>query len=93
MRGPLRDRDRIFPILDRRTVFSGQEDEIETDVKDSIPHFESVEDLPESPMLRNYVSRLSNHLNKAEEEIINSEPVRDYMKKLGVWESAKQQNV
>ena len=52
---------------------------------DSIPTFESVDDLPDSPMLRQYVQTIKKKTGNTEKEVINSKPVREYMKRLGVW--------
>lgn len=100
MRRPLKDRDfgekDRFPILDRPRVFarsgSSNPDEELEEVKDDEVHFDSMEDLPDSPMLKEYVQKLSNYFDKPPEKIINTQPVRDYMKRLGVWKQAKEQN-
>jgi hypothetical protein len=53
------------------------------------PTFESVSDLPESPMLEQYVNSIVAKTGKSEKEVINSKPVKVYMKRLGLWKIAK----
>lgn len=86
---PFRDRERRFPIFDRPTLVGSSESE---DDEDEIPHFDSVEDLPDSPMLERYIEQVSEYLDMPKDEVINTQPVRDYMRELGVWELAKRQN-
>ena len=51
--------------------------------------FQSMSDLPDSPMLEQYVNSLVEKTGKSEVEVINSEPVKLYMQRLGVWEQVK----
>lgn len=86
VRRPLRNKRPIGPILD----YSDSRSSDETQTGD--PTFDSLDDLPDSPMLRQYVERQAEYLNKDIEEVINSKPVKDYMKRLGVWEQAIREN-
>lgn len=96
VRGPLRDRDGIFPILPRDTVLEQENSSSDSNLsefeRDEIPHFDSRDDLPDSPMLNQYIDNVSRYLNKSEEEIINSQPTIDYMRQLGVLKLAIEQN-
>jgi hypothetical protein len=51
--------------------------------------FQSMSDLPNSPMLEEYVNSLVQKTGKSELEVINSKPVKLYMQRLGVWEQVK----
>lgn len=66
----------------------GQSDKTETDGV----LFDSVDDLPESEMLHDYVSMMIEKTGQPERAVINSKPVEKYMKKLGVWKYAVKQN-
>lgn len=54
--------------------------------------FESMSDLPDSPMLRQYVKKQIDYTGLDEKTVINSSPVREYMKRLGVWNMAVDMN-
>lgn len=79
---PLKDRRPLGPFISR----SSSDSEDFVDIED--PKFDSIEDLPDSPMLKEYVNRQAEYLGKDVEDIINSKPVKDYMKRLGVWDRA-----
>lgn len=79
------------PFEDRRIVgpiFNTSNSDNRTEPQDIEPEFDSVDDLPDSPMLREYVAREAEYFDVEPEVIINSQPVKDYMKRLGVWEQA-----
>lgn len=79
------------PFKDRRPLgpfVSSSSSRNSSQTNNGDPTFESIDDLPDSPMLREYVNQQSEYLNKDIEEVINSKPVKDYMKRLGVWEQA-----
>lgn len=86
----------LGPLLGRgRDVSQGEVEEQDTQeqVVESTNdvHFNSLSELPDSPMLKEYVRRQANYLDEDIEVIINSKPVKQYMKRLGVWEQAIQE--
>lgn len=84
---PFKNRRPIGPFLQRGTGI-GKQTKDDTHNNGGDPHFRSIEDLPDSPMLRQYVRNQADYLDEDIENIINSEPVKDYMRRLGVWEQA-----
>mgnify|MGYP006934458326 CR=1 FL=1 len=56
------------------------------------PVFNSMSDLPDSPMLKQYVEQQVNYTGLDEKTVINSTPVKEYMKRLGVWDKAVEMN-
>lgn len=84
-RRPLED---IRPIGPFFKVEEGEElEQASSQVK-----FESISDLPDSPMLEQYVQSIKQKTGKSEVEVINSQPVEDYMKRLGVWSQVEDGN-
>lgn len=85
---PLDDIRPFGPFISR-----GEDDEdSEVQVPEPVEsdhRFESMSDLPDSPMLKEYVNSLAAKTDKSKVEIINSEPVKLYMQRLGVWEEVK----
>lgn len=75
MKRPLKNRRIIGPVLDFEA-----EEVSSTDGGG----YESKDDLPDSPMLHEYVDRMVEFTGKPEKAVINSEPVEQYMKRLGV---------
>ena len=71
---PFKDIRPVGPIIDLDEQPSENTEE----------EFESLDDLPDSPMLREYVKRQAEYLNADVDEVINSKPVKDYMERLGV---------
>jgi len=91
MKRPLKNKRLLGPVFDfSNGEGSGSGEDIIID--DSEIEFTSMDDLPESPMLRQYVERQSEYLEADVVSIINSEPVKQYMRRLGVWEEAKRMN-
>lgn len=89
---PFKDRERIFPIIRERKLLDF-ESSIESEVSDeTVPHFDSVDDLPNSPMLKQYIENQAEYFDAPPDEIINTQPVIDYMRKLGVLEQAIEEN-
>lgn len=86
VRRPLADKRIVGPLF----TSSSSSGSTESETKD--PTFESLDDLPDSPMLRQYVNRQAEYLDKDVEDIINSKPVKEYMRRLGVWEQAVKRN-
>lgn len=100
VRRPLENKRPIGPFFgeqaDSDTAHGSSREPLEPDqIQDSSDPdfssvtFESLDDLPDSPMLIQYVERQANYLGKDISEIINSKPVKQYMVRLGVWEAAK----
>jgi len=85
--GPFILKDRDTDVVDHET----RDQEVDTINAD--PHFESLDDLPDSPMLMEYIEKQAKYFNRDPEEIINSPPVKDYMRRLGVWEQAVKKNI
>lgn len=86
---PLKDKRPIGPL------FSTSQSQREVESRNGDPTFESIDDLPDSPMLREYIRKEAEYFNADSEEIkkiINSKPVEEYMKRLGVWEQAVKEN-
>lgn len=77
---PLGDRRPLGPFL---SPSKAESEEVKTD-NSSNPTYNSLDELPDSPMLEEYVTQIMEKTGKSEEEVINSKPVERYMKRLGV---------
>lgn len=78
MKRPLKSRRVFGPVID----LNSSKDDVSVD---DGRRFESREDLPESPMLEEYVDRMIEFTGQPEDAVINSDPVINYMKRLGVY--------
>lgn len=108
MRRPFRDKDLVdednFPLINRRRIIqslrksenlrdrlaSGEDNNERREDEDVV--FDSIDDLPESQMLREYVKQQADYLGLPVDKVINTQPVKDYMKRLGLWEQAVEEN-
>lgn len=96
VRRPFKDKRPVGPLFtndDKDTRNANQvvtDDSGEPIVNDEgrVARFESIDDLPDSPMLMSYVEEVKEWSGNSEFEVINSKAVEDYMKKLGVWRQA-----
>lgn len=82
---PLEDNRIIGPFITLES--STGEESSEQSTNDDIS-FESINELPDSPMLKTYVKEIQKKSGQPEKAVINSDPVEDYMKQLGVWKQA-----
>lgn len=93
VRRPFKDRRPLGPfITESDGSDTNKPDENNINQGRQSPTFESIDDLPDSPMLREYIHKQSEYFGVEPEEIINSKPVEDYMRRLGVWEQALKEN-
>lgn len=78
MKRPLKNKRVFGPVIDLNSSSGG---DVEVGGE-----FKSIDDLPDSPMLKEYVERQIEYTGLDEKTVINSDPVKNYMERLGVWE-------
>jgi len=91
---PFKDIRPVGPIVDigdSNTSDSADDNTSSGGGEDTVV-FESIDDLPDSPMLKEYVIEQADAARLDVETVINSTPVEQYMKRLGVWEQAVEMN-
>lgn len=94
---PFKDKRPIGPLVDftdSESVSNQSATKDNSSQSDSLDdvYFESISDLPDSPMLKEYVDREVEYTGLDTETIINSTPVKRYMQRLGVWRQAVDMN-
>jgi len=98
MKRPLKDKRPFGPLvnLNQDNAELSQPSESPTiweeSSSESNTRFNSIDDLPDSPMLKQYVEREIEYTGLDEVTVINSTPVKKYMQRLGVWEKAVRMN-